>query len=113
MLKMVRIVAQIEFEIATNLRGTVTAPNVAMSHEAQDRIRPPPFRVVFQTGGREDGKSINDPTQTLAQDKALKVCDYCFPLVVIRIWKSGERKLGGQESIFWRDSIVTEDGNGR
>jgi hypothetical protein len=55
---------------------------------------------MFQTGRGEDGESIDDPTQTLTQNQALKVCHDSLPLVVVGIGQSLKRKLSWEESIF-------------
>lgn len=84
-----------------NLCRAITAPDVAMSHEAEKRVCPPPLRVMFQTGSGEDRKSINDSTQTLAQNQALKICHDSLPFIIIGIGQSLKRKLSWKESIFW------------
>jgi hypothetical protein len=68
---------------------------------------------VFQTSSGEDRESLNDPAETLAQNQALEVCYNSLPFVVIGVGQSFQRQLGGKETIFWRNSVVAENGDGR
>lgn len=67
---------------------------------------------MFQTGSRENRKSIDDSTQTLAQYQALKIRHNSFPLVIVGIREPLERQFGWKETIFWFNSIVAEDRDG-
>lgn len=69
----------------TNLCRAITTPDVTMSHETQQGVRSPPFRIMFQTGCGKYRKSFNDSTKSLAQDQALDICHNSLPFVVIGI----------------------------
>lgn len=93
--------------------GAITAPDVAVGHEGQQRVGSAPFCVVFQTDGVEHRETINDSAKSLAEDESLQVGGNGLPLVIVGIRESRQRQDIGEEAMGWRDSIVGQGGDGR
>jgi hypothetical protein len=63
---------------------------------------------VFQTDSREHGETVNDPSESLAENQSLEVGHDGLPLVVVRIRKPRQRQDLREEAMGWGDSIVSQ-----
>ena len=70
------------------VQGALPSPDVPVREEGQEHVGPPPLRIVFQTGGGEDGQALDDAPEPLAENQVLQVGRDGLPLVVVGVGES-------------------------
>lgn len=93
------------------LGGHVVAPDVAVGHEAQQRIGPTPLGIVLQAHGRQHRQAVDDAAQPASEDQCRQVGRDGLPFVVVGIWEAGEGESAREKAMSGRDVVVSEDGN--
>ena len=96
---------------ATYVCWLVAVPDITMGHEAHQKVRSTPFRLLNQAIRAKHRQLVNYTTEALSEDEGLQVLNNLLPLGVVRIWETTKRSGVRQETILSRDAIVGEAGN--